>query len=280
MKTLFLILPLFLIGILNLPAQQKIGTHRHELPTILLDDKSSIHIISPEPIQYVDISTHLVIGDIPEPNLLRLKRVRDSIETESLNSTDLGIVTIVGESFIAQYNLNFLEYMSTQETVASIEILPQHTKLISAKSELTTPELKAHALALLSKRKPIPIRKSSNYGVRAELGGVYTIGDFVLLDITYSNNTNLSYDIDELRFKIEDVKVTKATNVQSIEVKPVWQLYKHTAFKKQYRNIYVLKKMTFPDNKMLNIELSEKQISGRTLTLNVKYKDILRADTF
>ncbi|MEO6852088.1 MAG: DUF4138 domain-containing protein, partial [Mucilaginibacter sp.] len=76
----------------------------------------------------------------------------------------------------------------------------------------------------------------------------------------------------------EDKKITKATNVQSIEIKPTWQLYPQESFKKAYHNIYVFKKVTFPDNKILNVELSEKQVSGRTLTLQIKYGDLLKAD--
>ena len=38
--------------------------------------------------------------------------------------------------------------------------------------------------------------------------------------------------------------------------------------------------MTFPDDKILSIELSEKQISGRTIKLNVEYEDVLSADSF
>ena len=51
-------------------------------------------------------------------------------------------------------------------------------------------------------------------------------------------------------------------------------------FKKSYRNVVVLKKMTFPNDKVLSLELSEKQISGRTISINVDYQDILSADSF
>ncbi|MCA5006154.1 conjugative transposon protein TraN [Sphingobacterium bovistauri] len=282
MQIKLFILTVFLLvtGIIKLAAQDIAGTLQQELPKLVLDGISSIHIISPEPIRYVDIATHQVVGDLPEVNILRLKHVRDSVQNYDQHSADLGVVTIIGESFIAQYRLRFCEDLSSQHAVASFEIMPEHTKSIAVMPELTTPELKRHALTLLTERNSVPIRKSSSYGMRAELGAVYTVGDLVLLDVTYYNNTNLSYDIDELRFKIEDRKITKATNVQSIEIKPIWQLYPHNTFKKKYRNIYVLKKTTFPDNKILHIELSEKQISGRTLTLKVKYKDILNADTF
>ena len=44
--------------------------------------------------------------------------------------------------------------------------------------------------------------------------------------------------------------------------------------------LIVLKKMTFPNDKVLTIELSEKQISGRTIYLSVDYEDVLSADSF
>ena len=38
--------------------------------------------------------------------------------------------------------------------------------------------------------------------------------------------------------------------------------------------------MTFPNDKVLTLELSEKQISGRTISLNLDYEDVLSADSF
>ncbi|MEN5057130.1 conjugative transposon protein TraN [Sphingobacterium kitahiroshimense] len=279
-KILFVSLFLLFTGI-GLHAQEKASTYRDELPVILMDSSTSLHIISPEPIRYVDISTHAVVGDLPETNVLRLKLVPDSVQGElTTDAGSLGIVTVIGESYIAQYRLRCFQGTAESSIVASFNILPSHTRPLDSPIDPTTPQLRRHALSMLAQRKVTPVRKAENYGIRAELGGVYTVGDLVLLDITYRNTTNLSYDIDEMRFKIEDRKITKATNVQSIEIKPIWQLYPNALFKKNYRNIYVLKKTTFPANKVLNVELSEKQISGRTITLKIRYKDILNADTF
>ncbi|MGO3108131.1 conjugative transposon protein TraN [Sphingobacterium sp. JB170] len=279
MKNLLIILTLLLAGI-QLNAQENAGTYREELPDIMLDSRSSLHLISPQPIRYVDISTHEVVGDLAEPNVLRLKWVPDTAQATGLHSHNLGVVTVIGEDFIAQYNLHLIDGAPEAGLATGFDILPHHTRPIHTPVELTTPELRSHALSLLSRRRPVPIRKASTYGIRAELNSVYTVGNLVLLDITYRNSTNLSYDIDELRFKIEDKKITKATNVQSIEIKPIWQLYPHGSFRKSYRNIYVLKKATFPSSKVLNVELSEKQISGRTITLKIRYGDILNADSF
>jgi len=108
---------------------------------------------------------------------------------------------------------------------------------------------------------------------------VYTAADYIFIDLGYRNKTNLAYDIADLRFHIDDKKITKATNVQSVELKPEFILFTKPLFQKTYRNIIVLKQMTFPGNKVLHIELSEKQISGRVITLNITYQDVLDADT-
>ena len=47
-----------------------------------------------------------------------------------------------------------------------------------------------------------------------------------------------------------------------------------------YRNVAVIRKLTFPNDKVLTIEMSERQVSGRTITLSIDYEDVLNADTF
>lgn len=112
------------------------------------------------------------------------------------------------------------------------------------------------------------------------LNNIYTVGDYFFLDFSIENHTNIKFDIDEMRFKLADKKQSKATNSQVIELTPAMTLENATSFKYGYRNVVVLKKMTFPNDKVLTIELSEKQISGRTLNLNIDYEDVLSADSF
>ena len=94
------------------------------------------------------------------------------------------------------------------------------------------------------------------------------------------NRTNIRFDIDQLRVKLNDKKTSKATTVQTIELTPALILDPTQSFRYGYRNVIVLKKMTFPNDKVLTIELSEKQISGRTIYLSVDYEDVLSADSF
>ena len=55
-------------------AQQTEGIlYKENLPQLTINEDISLHFISPEPIQYVDISTDNLVGDIPVENVFRIK---------------------------------------------------------------------------------------------------------------------------------------------------------------------------------------------------------------
>ena len=60
----------------------------------------------------------------------------------------------------------------------------------------------------------------------------------------------------------------------------MWSLNRTKSFKKAYRNVIVIDKLTFPNEKVLSLEISERQISGRVINVNIDYSDILNADGF
>jgi len=251
---------LLLLLVIQAEAQDK-------LPEVHLPVNGTLHFVSPEPIQYVDISNKGIVGDIALPNLLRL-RFKDTMYADA-------IVTIAGEKFIAQYHI--LPVTSTENQ--KIEIQPADTRPLDISGiGLSHPQLKKLAYQTFCSSSG-KISQTKAFGIKATLNHIYSAGDYLFLDISYKNKTNLKYDIDNFRFKIDDKKVTKASNIQSIEIKPELTLFNVPTFSKYYRNIFVLKKMSFPGNKVLNIELSEKQISGRVISLSVSYKDVLEADT-
>ena len=113
-----------------------------------------------------------------------------------------------------------------------------------------------------------------------EVEHIYSVGEYFFIDFSIENRTNIRFDIDEMRIKLNDKKVSKATNAQMIELTPAMVLDQSKTFKYGYRNVIVLKKMTFPNDKVLSIEISEKQISGRTISLDIDYEDVLYADSF
>lgn len=65
---------------------------------------------------------------------------------------------------------------------------------------------------------------------------------FVLYSLSVENRTNIRFEIDQLRGKLNDKKTTKATTVQTIELTPDFMLDNTQSFLYGYRNILVVKK--------------------------------------
>ena len=245
----------------------------------------SLHIISPEPIQFVDLSTNNLTGDLPAENIARIK-ITDDLTSDStkigtkINISDLGVITIVCQSFMAQYKVNYLNYK--RESVTNIQIQPEDMQPLEyPKMSFSNTELQKFSLDILRKKEvKNPIREVKSLKLSMQINNVYVVNDYIFLDMTFLNSSNLGYDIDALKFSVEDKKIYKATNNQSISLNPVYQLYNQKQFKKSYRNIYVFKKFTYPNSKVMKIRLIEEQLSGRAIEMKVKYSDILNADTF
>lgn len=281
MRTLLNIFMVIVVATLpHLTKGQDYAYKKAELPIIYISDDLSVHFRSPEPVQYVDISTNNIIGDIPVENVVRIKYFPDSLEVNNFNSGDIGVITIVGQSFMAQYKAVYLPNSQSSSLSASIEILPSHMKPLDfPEITMTDYELKHYSYQLFLRKPTWNNVVSKGTGMEARLNNIYAMGDYIFLDISFKNKTNIKYDIDQLRFKIEDKKIVKATNVQEIEVEPVYTLHDQQYFKKNFRNIYVFKKFTYPNGKVLNVQLTEEQISGRKIELKIDYRDLLNADS-
>lgn len=296
MKNFIIIFMLIIVSI-QTSAQNPVNSkvYKNNLPEIYITGDVNLHFRSPQPVQFVDLSTKNLIGDLPTENVVRIKiqqfeneshKQKDSIsEKEEIpiyyfDNQELGIVTVVGQSFMAQYKLIY-KLDNSSNIMTNIEILPEDMQALEYPDfQMSGAELRKYSLEIIKKKELKKIRKNKDLGIESQLNNVYAFGDYVFLDVSFKNYTNLTYNIDKLNFSIDDKKVYKATNVQSIEIEPVFRLYDLKSFKKSYRNIFVFKKFTYPNNKVLNIRLIENQISGRTLNLEIKYSDILQADTF
>ena len=281
-----LICGLFFLLTATIFAQTEIAEKRvTDLTNLEISKGISLHIISPEPIQFVDLSTNNLTGDLPSENIARIKitdvSVTDSIATKkNIDLNDLGVITIVCQSFMAQYKINYLDF--ERKAVTNIQIQPEDMQPLEyPKLAFSSTELQKFSLDILRKKMVgKPIRDVKNLKLTMQLNNVYVVNDYIFLDMTFLNSTNLGYDIDAIKFSVEDKKIYKATNNQSISLEPVFQLYRQKEFKKNYRNIYVFKKFTYPNSKVMKIRLLEEQLSGRAIEMKVKYSDILNADTF
>lgn len=288
MRNLLYSLMLFTV---NLLTAQTATTEQiiSDLPELDITEGINLHMISPEPIQYVDLSTDKLTGDLPANNIARIKitdnntseKDKKKQSTPFFNGDTVGIITVVGQSFIAQYKAVYRN-QDNLNTITNIHVQPEAMQPIEFdKMSFSNRELRQFALDIIQKNADKkPVRTENNLNLSMQLNNVYVMGDYIFLDMTFKNTSNLSYDLEALKFSIEDKKIHKATNFQSIEMTPVFQLNHQKHFRKNVRNIYVFKKFTYPNSKVMMIRLIEEQLSGRTIEMKVNYSDILKADTF
>ena len=263
-----------LIGVLTVCGANAQTTYE-EMELLTVNEQVTTVITATEPIRFVDISTDKVAGDQPISNTIRLKPK----EAGHADGDVLAIVTIVTERYRVQYALIYttrLQEAVTDKEVQMEEQQPFHNPAVS----LSTEDMYRFARQIWT--SPARYRDVSNRKHRMimRLNNIYAVGEYFFIDFSVENRTDIRFDIDEIRVKLADKKVSKATNSQIIELKPEMMLEKTKSFLHGYRNVMVVRKMTFPNDKVLTIEMSEKQISGRTISVNIDYEDVLNADSF
>lgn len=241
-------------------------------PVLYVNETITTHLVMPENIKLVDLSTDKIAGNQCADNIVRLKP-----SSALADQQFIGTVTLVGERNIALYDLL---YTKNPKEAATLYYVPtQHLSAYQNPSvKMPSKEIAQYAWAIFCSDRKFYNIKSKAYGVSMRVNNIYSVGDYFFIDFSLHNHTNVKYDIEELRVKLMDKKETKATNSQTIELTPEYLLFDTKTFKKDYRNVLVLKKLTFPEEKILQIEIYESQISGRTLQIPISYEDVLHAD--
>ena len=207
MKKLSILLTLLAIAF-NLIAQEqkpvilKQGQDdMEELKVMYINENVSTHFISMENILYVDISNNQIVGDIPVPNILRLKPVEEGAN---------GVVTIVTESYFIQYMLvytNELDKVYTRHNIQYDEL----RSLVNNEVLLTTSDLFDYASKMfLSKEKYYDV-STIDKKLKLTLNNIYTVEKYFFVDLSLFNKSNIQFDIDQIKFSIEDKRQTKAT---------------------------------------------------------------------
>lgn len=248
-----------------------------ELEQLTVNENVTTVITASEPIRFVDISTDHVVGDQPINNTIRLKP-KEGADVHA-DGDIVAIVTVVTERYRSQYALIYTTRITeavTDKQIQPEERIPYHNPSVS----MSTEDMTKYARKIWNSPARIRNVATKQHRMTIRLNNIYSVGEYFFLDFSIANRTNIRFDIDEIRVKLSDKKQSKATNVQMIELTPAMILDQSKRFSKGYRNVIVLKKMTFPNDKVLSIEISEKQISGRNITLNIDYEDVLYADSF
>ena len=248
-----------------------------ELELLTVNEQVTTVITATEPVRFVDISTDKVAGDQPLSNTVRLKP-KEGADVNA-DGDILAVVTIITERYRVQYALIYTTRLSeavTEKTVLLSEIIPYDNPAVT----MSTEEMVRFARRIWESPARYRNVGARKHHMDIRLNNIYTAGDYFFIDFSVENRTNIRFDIDQIRFKVEDKRQSRATNSQSVELSPALLLESGTSFLHGYRNVAVLRKLTFSNDKVLTVEMSEKQISGRTITLSIDYEDLLHADSF
>lgn len=248
-----------------------------DMEYITVNENVTTVITATEPVRFVDISTDKVAGDQPINNTIRLKP-KEGLEVHK-DGDFMGIVTIITERYRVQYALIYTKLAReavSEKTIENREKMAYNNPAVSMSTEDMT------RFARMIWNSPAKIRNvgTKMHRITMRLNNIYSVGEYFFIDFSVENNTNIRFDIDQLRIKLCDKKQVKATNVQMIELTPELVLDETKSFKYGYRNVIVIKKLTFPNDKVLTIEMSENQISGRNIQMSIDYEDVLSADSF
>lgn len=280
---------------LNLGQKKQIGTQvkitsQHITEPLEVSLNKTVHLIFPSPVRYADRGSEGFMADSPAmlSNTIRLKASK-----KYFVSSNLTVATADGKlyHFLVKYadeprKLRY-SYLPKGQSLKTESILP------SVKSKAESEDNSEAALKDLARRaadSPINLNVKTNWvGMKFVITGVYTTGDLIFIKFTLENKTRIIYDIEELRFYVQDKKQSKRTSSQELILSPLMLYTVPSQFNKpkgdiriwgerKTEKVAVFSKFTIPNKQMLFVEVFEKG-GGRNLSLNLNSSKLLRASS-
>lgn len=243
-------------------------------------DKTS-HLIFPTAIRYVDLgSEYLIAGKAEDAeNVLRIKAAVRDFEPE----TNFSVITNDGRFY------SFNVYYSGYPDVLSYDLLTMQKKVDKANGndvlfeelENNSPSLAGLLLETIYKKDKRIVKHigAKSFGIQFILKGIYIHNDKYYFHTELRNKSNVPFNIDFINFKVVDKKVAKRTVVQERSLTPL-RAYKPSeqgiSGKSTEQNVFLLDQFTIADDKVLLIEMFEKN-GGRHQTLQVENSDLIKA---
>lgn len=242
-------------------------------------DKTS-HLIFPSAIRYVDLgSEYLIAGKAEDAeNVLRVKASVMDFEPE----TNFSVITDDGRfySFDAYYSAcpstlsyNLLAMQKAVDRSAGQDVLFEELGNNS-------PSLAGLILQTIYKKDKRFVKHigAKSFGIQFILKGIYIHNGKYYFHTELDNRTNVPFQIEFMNFKVADKKIAKRTVIQERPMIPL-RTYKPLdgiGGKMTERNVFLLDQFTTADDKVLLIEIFEKN-GGRHQTIQIENSDLIKA---
>lgn len=263
----------------KLPYRQMVTPHG-----VQVTFAKTVHIIFPSAVRYVDLGSNWIIAGKADgaENVIRVKATTEGFPGE----TNFSVICEDGSfySFNARYahepemlNIEMKDFLENGDTTDF-----SHTRMNIYFRELgnESPLLVKLIMQSIYKEDRREIRHlgCKRFGVQFLLKSVHSHNGLFYFHTETRNRSNVAFRTDFTRFKIVDKKVPKRTAIQERVIDPV-RSYNEvlvTEGKSDVRTVYAVPQFTIPDDKLLVIELFEKD-GGRHQTIRVENADLVAA---
>lgn len=263
----------------KLPYRQMVTPHG-----VQVTFAKTVHIIFPSAVRYVDLGSNWIIAGKADgaENVIRVKATTEGFPGE----TNFSVICEDGSfySFNARYahepemlNIEMKDFLENGDTTDF-----SHTRMNIYFRELgnESPLLVKLIMQSIYKEDRREIRHlgCKRFGVQFLLKSVHSHNGLFYFHTETRNRSNVAFRTDFIRFKIVDKKVPKRTAIQERVIDPV-RSYNEvlvTEGKSDVRTVYAIPQFTIPDDKLLVIELFEKD-GGRHQTIRVENADLVAA---
>lgn len=267
------LIALYLMVQINSSAQQSVAT----FPTKNIDpykiavcfNKTS-NLIFPYAIKSVDrgSSAILVQKAVSVENILQVKAAKEGFAT-----TNLSVITADGKfySFLVNYAAEAAP-LNMAFNVDTVNALVSDGVLNEAELQQLSTQVQSQASFLHKKVK--------EQKMQLLLKGIYLSDSTMWWRMNLSNTSLINYTPDYVHFFIRDRKRSRRTAVQESKIQP---FYSESSLvvrgSEEHDLIYSFSPFTIPSNQEFVIQVTEKN-GGRTLTLRVSHRTILKARLF
>lgn len=255
----------------------------------------TVHILFPSPVTYIDIGSMDIIAGKADgaENVVRVKAAVRNFAAE----TNLTIITEDGGFF------TFDVYYAENPAVSTLNLTVQEPQPESMKKpaavgypQPTAPASEGRVLLReVGREKPATIKRmlsdiyrqnrtdvkgirTKKYGIGVEVLGIYVFNDVIYMHTCISNDTNISFEVDERRFIVADRKLAKRTAQQQtpLEILRVCNDPAVVRGHQRQRTVFALPKLTISDDKVLLLEIIEKN-GARHQTVEIPAEELLEA---
>lgn len=226
--------------------------------TISVTTDKTVHIQFNSNIVYCDLGSSLVAASIVPsvPSLLRIKA-----KAEFSTPTNVSIMTAdhVFTTFIVKYSTSPEKYLH---------------------QIFTTPKPgnnKKNILEVLNTLRPsLSHIGTREYRLEFNVNSLYIVKDKIYITLAVKNKSNISYQAETINFLTEDITKNRTAN-QRLNLEPLASLGTLSAAPRSQGIItFCLDKLTLPNDKLLRIDIFEKN-GNRNVTLSLTSQDIINA---